>query len=164
MTIQQLKRTIFWSDILSFTFGFLGVCFGILSVLALETFWNKNDSIRDFHSFTFTATTICCDSLSVLSAMTAYHYGIKLYKMTKNIRQKHKPEILKCERYSFLYDFWSFIFGIVGLIFGIISFITLFPTFLNEYISWWATITSVCFDALSCTLVLMAMYYFHRGS
>ncbi|WHQ36566.1 hypothetical protein [Spiroplasma sp. SV19] len=161
--LQQLKKSIILADILSFTFGFLGVTFGILSVLALEPFWSMDSTVRDHQSFALTATTICCDFLSVLSAMIAYYYGVKLYKITKNEDRCDKPEVLKCERYSFCCDFWSFIFGIVGLIFGITSFITLFPGFLNEYTSWWTTITSVCFDSVSCAFVGVAIGYFCKG-
>ncbi|AOX43834.1 hypothetical protein S100390_v1c04940 [Spiroplasma sp. NBRC 100390] len=161
--LQQLKKSIILADILSFIFGFLGVTFGILSVLALETFWSMDSTVRDRQSFALTATTICCDILSVSSAMFAYYYGVKLYKRTKNEDRDDKPEVLKCERYSFYCDFWSFMFGIVGLIFGITSFITLFPSCLNEYTSWWATITSVCFDSVSCAFVGVAMGYFRKG-
>lgn len=161
--LYRLKNSIIWADILSFSFGFLGVTFGILSVLALEPFWSLDANIRDAQSFALTATTICCDSLSVLSAMVAYYLGLKLYNRTKNETQNDKPEVLKCGRYSFYCDFWSFIFAIIGLIFGIISFVTLFPTFFNEYTSWWATITSVCFDTVSCVLVGVAMGYFNKG-
>lgn len=162
--LQQLKKSIILADILSFIFGFLGVSFGILSLLALEPFWSIDSStVRDRQSFALTATTICCDFLSVLSAMVAYYFGVKLYKMTKNENRGDKPQVLKCERYSFYCDFWSFLFGIVGLIFGITSFITLFPSCLNKYTSWWSTITSVCFDSVSCAFVGVAMWYFRKG-
>lgn len=163
ITTKQLKKSILWSDTLSFTFGFLGVTFGILSVLALEPLWSKDPDIRKFHSFVFTATTISCDTLSVLSALMAYSFGRKLFQKTKYTRKEEKPEILKCEHYSFRFDFWSFIFGIIGLIFGVGSLVTLFPTFLNEEISWWTTITSVCFDTISASLVALAMFYYHKA-
>ncbi len=154
--LYRLKNSIIWADILSFSFSFLGVTFGILSVLALEPFWSFDANICDAQSFALTATTICCDSLSVLSAMVVYYLGLKLYNRTKNETRNDKPEVLKCERYSFYFDFWSFIFGII-------SFVTLFPTFFNEYTSWWATITLVCFDTISCALVGVAMGYFNKG-
>lgn len=163
LSSKQLKQAIFWSDILSFTFGFLGVSFGILSVLALEPLWSSDKTIRDADSFALTATTISCDTLSVLSALMAYYFGTKLYNKLKHTHREEKPEIMRCERYSFRFDLWSFIFGVVGLLFGITSFVCLFPAFLNEYVSWWTTITSVCFDALSCSLVAAAMVYFQKG-
>ncbi|WFG97564.1 hypothetical protein [Spiroplasma citri] len=53
--LYRLKNSIIWADILSFSFGFLGVTFGILSVLALEPFWSVYANIRDDQSFALTA-------------------------------------------------------------------------------------------------------------
>ncbi|WFG95617.1 hypothetical protein M0C40_05835 [Spiroplasma citri] len=66
MMLYRLKNSIIWADILSFSFGFLGVTFGILSVLALETILKCLCEYSWWPIF-------CLNSL-----------GLKLYNRTKN--------------------------------------------------------------------------------
>ncbi|AHF57653.1 hypothetical protein [Spiroplasma eriocheiris] len=161
--MKKLKDKIIWSDILSFIFGFFGIMFGSLSAISLEPFWNPNEKVRDTHSFIFTLLSIFFDSLSVLSAFGAYRSGTKLYNLQKTTMQNTQSLGHQYERWAFRCDLLSFIFGIGGLIFGAVSLITLFPLTFNEYVSWWGTITSVCFDTISCFLVVCALCFFRQS-
>ncbi|AGM25376.1 DUF1129 domain-containing protein [Spiroplasma chrysopicola] len=159
----KIKKIIINSDIFSFNFGFIGITFGLLSLLSLEPFWNSSNEVRDYQSFIFTILTIIFDTLSVISAMIAFIYGKKMYRLRQPNKKEKRWIDKRFEKLSYWFDFWSFIVGILGLIFGLISLVTLLPYTINEFVSWWATFTSIFLDTFSAIAAILALTCFLKS-
>ncbi|ATZ19017.1 hypothetical protein ESOMN_v1c06350 [Williamsoniiplasma somnilux] len=158
--MKKIKYWILSLDFISIIFGLGGIICGILSVLALNSFWSPDKHIRESDSFMFSIATVSLDVVSVIAALAAFLIGRAVYIKEKKAGHVLDPRIEKLEQKTIVADLISFILGLIGLIFGIMSIVWLLPTFLNEKLSYDITIASVVFDFLSSLSVGVAIYFF----
>lgn len=154
-------RKIIICDILSFSFGIVGVILGILSMVSLNHIWNTDPNIRESDSFKFTISAITFDTSSVISSILALVFGKKMIK--DSIGNEENKRVEKYEIRAIRCDMASFIIGIIGLVFGFTSLITLLPIAKNDGISFIATVFSAILDTVSFSSAILALVSFKKS-
>lgn len=146
----KFNKKILKMDLISFGSGLVGAILGILSILALQPFWNSDKA-----SLWITVIAILFDITSFVLAFLPFFLMYRLIRMKKTLI-KQNMVLYRKDQVSILLDFTSFLLGFVGTTCEIISVIVLLPQFDNRLFSYQITIIAVVLNMISCIICLIA--------
>lgn len=146
----KFNKKILKMDLISFTTGLVGIILGILSILALQPFWNSEKA-----SLWITVVAICFDVTSFILAFIPFFLMYSLIRIKKDLI-KQNMKLYRKDQVSVSLDFLSFLLGFIGTTCEIISIIVLLPKFENKIFSYQITIAAIVLNTISCITCLMA--------
>ncbi len=146
----KFNKKILTMDLISFATGLIGVFLGIVSILALQPFWNSEKV-----SLWVTVVAIFFDSTSFILAFLPFFLMYRLIKIKKTLI-KQNMKLYRKDQFSISLDFISFCFGLIGTSCELISIIVLLPQFDDKIFSYQITIAAVVLNIISCITCLIA--------
>lgn len=146
----KFNKKILKMDLISFITGLIGVFLGILSILALQPFWN-NEKV----SLWITVVAIFFDTTSFILAFLPFFLMYRLISIKKTLI-KQNMKLYRKDQFSISLDFISFCLGIIGTTCELISIIVLLPQFDDKIFSYKITIAAVILNIISCITCLLA--------
>ncbi len=148
----KFNKKILKMDLISFGTGLIGIFLGILSILALQPFWDNDKA-----SLWITVVAIFFDITSFTLAFLPFFLMFRLIRLKKTLI-KQNMKLYRKDQFSISLDFISFCLGIIGTSCEIISVIVLLPQFNdNKVFSYQITIVAVVLNIISCITCLMAI-------
>lgn len=146
----KFNKKILKMDLISFGTGLVGVFLGILSILALQPFWNSNKA-----SLWITVIAIFFDTNSFIFSFLPFFLMYRLIRLKRTLI-KQNTVLYRKDQISISLDFISFFLGFIGTTCEIISIIALLPQFNKPLFSYQITIIAVILDVASCITCLIA--------
>lgn len=146
----KFNKKILTMDLVSFATSLIGVFLGIVSILALQPFWNSEKV-----SLWVTVVAIFFDSTSFILAFLPFFLMYRLIKIKKTLI-KQNMKLYRKDQFSISLDFISFCFGLIGTSCELISIIVLLPQFDDKIFSYQITIAAVVLNIISCITCLIA--------
>ncbi|WP_308149932.1 hypothetical protein [Spiroplasma sp. AdecLV25b] len=147
----KFNKKILKMDLISFGSGLIGIILGILSILALQPFWNSDKA-----SLWLTVIAILFDITSFIFAFLPFFLMYRLIRIKKTLI-KQNIVLYRKDQISISLDFISFFLGFIGTACEIISIIVLLPEFNNTVFSYQITIAAVILDVISCITCLITI-------
>lgn len=147
----KFNKKILKMDLISFGTNLVGVFLGILSILALQPFWDSDKA-----SLWITVVAVFFDTTSFVLAFMPFFLMFRLIKMKRGLI-KQNMKLYRKDQISISLDFISFCLGLIGTTCEIISVIVLLPQFGdNKIFSYQITIIAVILNIISCITCLLA--------
>ncbi|WP_342276136.1 hypothetical protein [Spiroplasma endosymbiont of Nebria brevicollis] len=147
----KFNKKILKLDLISFGSGLIGIFLGILSILALQPFWNSDKA-----SLWITVIAIFFDITSFIFAFLPFFLMYRLIRIKRTLI-KQNMALYRKDQISISLDFISFFLGFIGTTCEIISVVVLLPQFNNSIFSYQITIVAVILDVISCITCLLAL-------
>lgn len=146
----KFNKKILKMDLISFGTGLIGIFLGILSILALQSFWDSDKA-----SLWITVVAIFFDITSFTLAFLPFFLMLRLIRLKKTLI-KQNMKLYKKDQFSISLDFISFCLGLIGTSCEVISVIVLLPQFNNKVFSYQITILALILNTISCITCLIA--------